>query len=128
MDERVTDELTPSPGAPHEDERILVTLIIKPFRLDAVMSAVRPFHVEGVTVAEVRGYGRQKGHLELYRGAEYVVSFIPKLKVELVAFASETPELIQALQQAARTGRIGDGKIFVQKGATLVDIALGESV
>jgi nitrogen regulatory protein P-II 2 len=111
-----------------DDDWLLIALIIKPFRLDAVMSALRPFHVEGITATEVRGYGRQKGHLELYRGAEYVVSFIPKLKVEFAALSSEAPELVQVLQHAARTGRIGDGKVFIQKETMLVDVARGESI
>jgi nitrogen regulatory protein PII len=93
----------------------LVTIIIKPFRLDAVLSALKPFHLASLVASEVRGYGRQKGHLELYRGSEYVISFIPKIKIELVAARSEVEELAQAVQLAARTGRIGDGKVFVQR-------------
>jgi nitrogen regulatory protein PII len=93
---------------------ILATVILKPFRLDAVVAAVKPFHVVSMTASEVRGYGRQKGHLELYRGSEYTISFIPKIKLEIVASSAEIEELLQAVQLAARTGRIGDGKIFLQ--------------
>jgi nitrogen regulatory protein P-II 2 len=93
----------------------LVTLIVKPFRLDAVLAALRPFHLDSIVASEVRGYGRQKGHLELYRGSEYVISFIPKIKVEVVAPRGEVEELAQAVQLAARTGRIGDGKILIQE-------------
>jgi nitrogen regulatory protein PII len=93
----------------------LATIIVKPFRLEAVLGALKPFHLVSLTASEVRGYGRQKGHLELYRGSEYVISFIPKIKVELVAPKSEIEELVQAVQSAARTGRIGDGKIFLQE-------------
>ncbi len=130
MDEQLPGKQPPgsTSGSRADDQWLLLTLIIKPFRLDAVMVALRPFHVGAVTTAEVRGYGRQKGHLELYRGAEYVISFIPKLKVELAALASEAPELVQALQNAARTGRIGDGKIFVQQVPMLVDVFRGESI
>lgn len=93
---------------------VLVTIIMKPFRLEAVLSAIEPFHLLNLTASEVRGYGRQKGHLELYRGSEYTISFIPKVKVELVVSVSELEELLQAVQASARTGRIGDGKIFIQ--------------
>lgn len=98
-----------------------VTLIIKPFRLENVLNALKHFHVESITVSEVRGYGRQKGHLELYRGAEYVISFIPKLKLEFAVSTSEVEETVEAVQQAARTGRIGDGKIFLQPAVTALD-------
>lgn len=97
------------------DESEYVTVIIKPFRLEAVMNALKPFHSEALSVSEVRGYGRQKGHLELYRGAEYVISFIPKLRLEFAIPSAEAPEAMEAVRQAARTGRIGDGKIFVQR-------------
>jgi nitrogen regulatory protein PII len=93
----------------------LVTVIVKPFRLDAVLAALRPFHLVSMVASEVRGYGRQKGHLELYRGSEYVISFIPKIKIEIVAPRSEVEELAQAVRLSARTGRIGDGKLFVQE-------------
>ncbi len=102
----------PSAGGDHF---VLLTVIIKPFRLDTVLTALRPFHAVSVTVSEVRGYGRQKGHLELYRGSEYVISFVPKLKLEIVAQSGEVEEIVQAVATAARTGRIGDGKIFFER-------------
>jgi nitrogen regulatory protein PII len=105
-----------APAAPGDGEGYYhLTVIVKPFRLDAVLSALKPFHVVSLTAAEVRGYGRQKGHLELYRGSEYVISFIPKVKLELVAPAGEIEEITRAIQMAARTGRIGDGKIFLHR-------------
>jgi nitrogen regulatory protein PII len=103
------------PGPPGPGDYVLLTLVIKPFRLEAVLDALAPFHVISATASEVRGYGRQKGHLELYRGREYVISFIPKVKLEVVVPAAEAPELTEAVQPAARTGRIGDGKIFIQR-------------
>lgn len=93
---------------------VFITVTMKPFRLEAVLSALKAFHLMSLTACEIRGYGRQKGHLELYRGSEYEISFIPKVKLELVAPSSELEELIQAVQSSARTGRIGDGKVFVQ--------------
>ena len=99
----------------NDDGFSLVTVIVKPFRLDAVLAALRPFHLVSMVASEVRGYGRQKGHLELYRGSEYVISFIPKIKIEIVAPRSEVEELAQAVRLSARTGRIGDGKLFVQE-------------
>ena len=98
-----------------EDGYVLATVIIKPFRLDPVVEALRPFHLVSLTASEVRGYGRQKGHLELYRGSEYTISFIPKVKLEIVALSSEIEEVVAAVQLSARTGRIGDGKIFLHK-------------
>lgn len=91
-----------------------ITLIIKPFRLEPVLSALKPFHLISLTASETRGYGRQKGHLELYRGSEYEISFIPKVKIEFVIPSSEIEEMLPAVQIAARTGRIGDGKVFIQ--------------
>ena len=104
----------PSDNPPSKSGFVLLTIILKPFRLEALLSAVGPFHCLSLDASEVRGYGRQKGHLELYRGSEYTISFIPKVKVELVAPASELEELLQAIETSARTGRIGDGKIFIQ--------------
>ena len=97
-----------------EDRCVLLTMIIKPFRLESVLESLKPFHVLSVTAAEVRGYGRQKGHLELYRGSEYAISFIPKIRLEVVVPHEEVEEAVRSAQLAARTGRIGDGKIFVQ--------------
>ena len=108
------DRETTPPATREQEGFSLVTVTIKPFRLDAVLAALRPFHLVSMVASEVRGYGRQKGHLELYRGSEYVISFIPKIKIELVAPRSEVEELAEAVRLAARTGRIGDGKLFVQ--------------
>src|ERR1700710_733081 len=91
----------------------LVTAIIKPFKLDEVREALSAIGVQGITVTEVKGFGRQKGHTELYRGAEYVVDFLPKVKIEVVVADSQTDQVIDAIVGAARTGKIGDGKIFV---------------
>ena len=91
----------------------LVTAIIKPFKLDEVREALSAVGVQGITVTEVKGFGRQKGHTELYRGAEYVVDFLPKIKLEIVAPDDLVPKVVAAIQAAANTGRIGDGKIFV---------------
>ena len=108
-------EPTPFQPTQPDDGFLLATIILKPFRLDAVLAALKPFHLISLTASEVRGYGRQKGHLELYRGSEYSISFIPKVKLELVAATSEMEEVLGAVQQSARTGRIGDGKIFLQR-------------
>ena len=98
---------------PVGEQSTYCTIIVKPFRLEPVLRALETFRVRSLTITEVRGYGRQKGHLELYRGSEYVISFIPKIKVELVAPKSEIEEIVNAVQAAARTGRIGDGKVFL---------------
>ena len=90
-----------------------VEAIIKPFKLDDVKTAIRDLGIEGLTVTDVRGFGRQKGHTELYRGAEYVVDFLPKLKVEIVVSDDKADALVNAIVEAASTGKIGDGKIFV---------------
>jgi nitrogen regulatory protein P-II 2 len=109
-----------------EDEMKIVTAIIKPFKLDEVRDALTTLGVHGMTVSEVKGYGRQKGHTEIYRGAEYAVNFLPKLKVE-VAIASELVDrTIAAITAAARTGEIGDGKIFVSPLDEVVRIRTGE--
>jgi nitrogen regulatory protein P-II 2 len=105
----------------------LVTAIIKPFKLDDVREALAEVGVQGVTVTEVKGFGRQKGHTELYRGAEYVVDFLPKIKLE-VALADELLErAVEAIQQSARTGKIGDGKIFVRDVEQVIRIRTGET-
>ena len=104
----------------------LVTAIIKPFKLDEVREALAETGVSGLTVTEVKGFGRQKGHTELYRGAEYVVDFLPKIKVEVVLPDSRVDEAISAIEAAARTGKIGDGKIFVTPVEKAVRIRTGE--
>ena len=104
----------------------LVTAIIKPFKLDEVREALAEAGVQGITVTEVKGFGRQKGHTELYRGAEYVVDFLPKLKIEVAVTDVLLERVVEAIQQAARTGKIGDGKIFVSTLEQVVRIRTGE--
>ena len=103
-----------------------IEAIIKPFKLDDVKDALHELGVHGLTAVEVKGYGRQKGHTELYRGAEYVVDFLPKVKIELVCADDLVDRAIEAIQQAARTGRIGDGKIFVTDVHDVIRIRTGE--
>ena len=105
----------------------LITAIIKPFKLDEVREALADVGVTGLTVTEVKGFGRQKGHTELYRGAEYVVDFLPKMKVELVVDDKSVDTAVDAISEAARTGKIGDGKIFVQNVEQVIRIRTGES-
>jgi nitrogen regulatory protein PII len=104
----------------------LITAIIRPFKLDEVREALTEVGVSGITVTEVKGFGRQKGHTELYRGAEYVVDFLPKLKVECAVAEAALDAALEALQNAARTGKVGDGKIFVQALERTVRIRTGE--
>ena len=104
-----------------------VTAIIKPFKLDEVREALAEVGVNGLTVTEVKGFGRQKGHTELYRGAEYVVDFLPKIRVEMVVADDAVDGVIEAIVKAARTGKIGDGKIFVSSVEQSVRIRSGES-
>ena len=105
----------------------LITAIIKPHMLDGVRDALAKAGIKGLTVTEVRGFGRQKGHTETYRGAEYSVDFVPKIKVEIVADDSEVDGVIGAISQSARTGEIGDGKIFVSSIENAVRIRTGEA-
>ena len=105
----------------------LVTAIIKPFKLDDVREALSDMGVQGITVTEVKGFGRQKGHTELYRGAEYVVDFLPKIKVELVVADGIVDTAVEAIIKAAHTGKIGDGKIFVSPVAQVIRIRTGET-
>ncbi|PHY06571.1 MAG: transcriptional regulator [Alcaligenaceae bacterium] len=104
-----------------------VTTIIKPFKLDEVREALAEVGVNGLTVTEVKGFGRQKGHTELYRGAEYVVDFLPKIRIEMVIPDSMVDDVIEAIVKAARTGKIGDGKIFVMPVEQAVRIRTSES-
>jgi nitrogen regulatory protein P-II 2 len=105
----------------------LVTAIIKPFKLDDVRSGLTDVGIEGMTVTEVKGYGRQKGHTEIYRGAEYAVHFVPKIKLEIVVKADEVQKTIDAISAAAKTGQIGDGKIFVSLVEHSLRIRTGET-
>ena len=104
----------------------IVMAVIKPFKLEEVRDALTAIGVHGLTVTEVKGYGRQKGHTEIYRGAEYVVSFLPKMKIEVAVAAPLVPKVIEAITAAARTGQIGDGKIFVYQLDEAVRIRTGE--
>jgi nitrogen regulatory protein P-II 1 len=104
-----------------------IEAIIKPFKLDEVKEALQEMGVQGMTVLEAKGYGRQKGHTELYRGAEYVVDFLPKIKVEVIVDDGQLGAALEAIQNAARTGRIGDGKIFVSEIVDVVRIRTGET-
>ncbi len=103
-----------------------IEAIIKPFKLDDVKESLAEVGIQGITVSEVRGFGRQKGHTELYRGAEYVVDFLPKLKVEVVLADDLVDRAVAAIEQAARTGRIGDGKIFISNVEGVIRIRTGE--
>ncbi len=103
-----------------------IEAIIKPFKLDDVKDALHDVGVSGITVTEVKGFGRQKGHTELYRGAEYVVDFLPKVKVEVVVEDEQVQRIVEAIEASARTGRIGDGKIFVLPVEQAVRIRTGE--
>ena len=105
----------------------LITAIIKPFKLEDVREALSEIGVQGITVTEVKGFGRQKGHTELYRGAEYVVDFLPKVKVEIAIGESLLDQTLEAITTAANTGKIGDGKIFVTELAQIIRIRTGET-
>ena len=105
----------------------LVTAIIKPFKLDDVRQALHEVGINGITVTEIKGFGRQKGHTELYRGAEYSVDFLPKLKLEIAVTAEMAEQVVEAIQRSAVTGKIGDGKIFVSSLEEVVRIRTGET-
>mgnify|MGYP006312483469 CR=1 FL=1 len=105
----------------------LVTAIIKPFKMDDVRAALSDIGVQGITVTEVKGFGRQRGHTELYRGAEYVVDFLPKLKLEIAVAEDQLDAIVEAIIKAANTGKIGDGKIFVTDLEQVIRIRTGET-
>jgi nitrogen regulatory protein P-II 1 len=104
-----------------------VEAIIKPFKLDEVKGALNEIGIQGITISEVKGYGRQKGHTELYRGAEYMIDFIPKIKLEIIVSDNLIPQVLEAIEKSAKTGRIGDGKIFVIPVETVIRIRTGET-
>jgi nitrogen regulatory protein PII len=104
----------------------LITAIIKPFKLDEVRHAISEVGVQGVTVTEARGFGRQRGHTEIYRGAEYAIEFVPKIKIEIAVEDSRTEEVVDAIMASAKTGKVGDGKIFVVELIQVVRIRTGE--
>ena len=105
----------------------MITAIIKPFKLDDVRQAVADIGIQGITVTEVKGFGRQRGHTELYRGAEYVVDFLPKAKIELAVADDLVEQVVEAISNTARTGKIGDGKIFVAELVEAIRIRTGET-
>lgn len=105
----------------------LITAVVKPFKLDDVRNALSEIGVQGMTVTEVKGFGRQKGHTELYRGAEYVIDFLPKVKIELVLSDDVVDSAVEAISKAAQTGKIGDGKIFIMPCEEVVRIRTGET-
>ena len=105
----------------------LITAVVKPFKLDDVREALSDIGVQGITVTEVKGFGRQKGHTELYRGAEYVVDFLPKVKIDIAVRDEMTEQVIEAITRVARTGKIGDGKIFVSNLEQVIRIRTGET-
>ena len=105
----------------------LITAVVKPFKLDDVRTALSEIGVQGMTVTEVKGFGRQKGHTELYRGAEYVVDFLPKVKLEMAVSDDVVEQAVEAISKAAQTGKIGDGKIFIQPLEEVVRIRTGET-
>jgi nitrogen regulatory protein P-II 2 len=109
------------------DPMKLIMAVIKPFKLDSVREALTPLGVQGMTVSEVQGFGRQKGQTEIYRGAEYAVSFLPKVKIEIAADDSMVDQIVDAIRGAAETGKIGDGKIFVYELENVVRIRTGET-
>lgn len=103
-----------------------IEAIIKPFKLDDVKAALNEIGIKGMTISEVKGYGRQKGHKEIYRGAEYVVDFIPKVKLEIIVEAAQVAEVVTRIREAANTGKIGDGKIFVMSVEQVIRVRTGE--
>jgi nitrogen regulatory protein P-II 2 len=115
------------PGSTGIESMKIVMAIIKPFKLDEVRDALTAIGVHGMTVTEVKGYGRQKGHTEIYRGAEYAVSFLPKVKIEVAVASDQVDKTIEAITGAAKTGQIGDGKIFILPLEAAVRIRTGES-
>lgn len=104
-----------------------IEAIIKPFKLDDVKQALSDIGMQGMTITEVKGYGRQKGHKEIYRGAEYLVDFIPKIKIEIVVAADRVSEVLETIQKSANTGKIGDGKIFVMSLEEVIRVRTGET-
>jgi nitrogen regulatory protein P-II 2 len=114
-------------GSVKRNSMKIITAIIKPFKLDAVREALSCIGVKGITVTEIRGLGRQKGHTELYRGAEYILDFVPKIKLEMAVKTDQLDRVIEAIRKSAKTGKIGDGKIFVQGLEQVFRIRTGET-
>jgi nitrogen regulatory protein P-II 2 len=124
---RGTEAATKPSNSTGDTSMKMVTAIVKPFKLDEVREALSSIGVQGITVTEVKGFGRQKGHTELYRGAEYVVDFLPKVKIEAAVDEAIVARVIEAIEASARTGKIGDGKIFVTTLEQVVRIRTGET-
>ena len=122
-----TDAVTGWPETDGDQTMKLVVAIIKPFKLDEVREALTPLGIQGITVSEVKGFGRQKGQTEIYRGAEYMVSFLPKVKIEVAVNDDIAPRVVETIQTSAHTGKIGDGKIFVFELVQAVRIRTGET-
>jgi nitrogen regulatory protein PII len=112
-----------------QEEKIMkkIEAIIKPFKLDEVKEALNEIGIKGMTITEVKGYGRQKGHKEIYRGAEYVVDFIPKIKIEIIVAADQANEVVETIRKSANTGKLGDGKIFITSIEGAVRVRTGET-
>jgi nitrogen regulatory protein P-II 1 len=125
-DEADTKNRRPRAQAARENQMKKIEAIIKPFKLDEVKEALHEVGLQGITVVEAKGFGRQKGHTELYRGAEYVVDFLPKVKIEVICEDSLVERAVEAIMAAARTGRIGDGKIFISTVEEAIRIRTGE--
>jgi nitrogen regulatory protein P-II 1 len=128
LDETAAAAAGPKPAGREVKGRMKkIEAIIKPFKLDEVKEALQEIGLQGITVIEAKGFGRQKGHTELYRGAEYVVDFLPKVKIEVVLADDVVPKALEAIQRAAKTGRIGDGKIFISTVEEAIRIRTGET-
>jgi nitrogen regulatory protein P-II 2 len=123
----IADETLIMPPSEANAQMKIITAIIKPFKLDEVRDALMAIEVHGMTATEVKGYGRQKGHTEIYRGAEYIVSFLPKVKIEIAVDDAQADRAVEAIRKAAHTGHIGDGKIFVTPLERAVRIRTGET-
>jgi nitrogen regulatory protein P-II 1 len=115
-----------NPGASRRNDMKKIEAIIKPFKLDEVKNALTKIGVQGMTVTEVKGFGRQKGHTEVYRGAEYKIDFLPKVKIELITTDEIVPQVIETIERASKTGKIGDGKIFISPVEEVIRIRTGE--
>jgi nitrogen regulatory protein PII len=113
-------------GATKEESMKKIEAIIKPFKLDDVKEALNEIGIKGMTISEIKGYGRQKGHKEVYRGAEYVVDFIPKIKLEIIVDAAQVDQVVETIRESAHTGKLGDGKIFVLPVEEVIRVRTGE--
>jgi nitrogen regulatory protein P-II 1 len=122
----IGEPLTPKTPYSGENQMKKIEVIIKPFKLDEVKNALTKIGIQGMTVSEVKGFGRQRGHTEVYRGAEYTIDFVPKSKIELIVIDELVPQVIETIERAAKTGKIGDGKIFLSPVEEVIRIRTGE--